>query len=177
MPVVKSPQSNTKTMNHFNTKSLTFYTVVIGSVLLLFKTVTVYGEENLQAPPMIKGSYRLTLGKSSSECQQSEPLRLNLQQSGIYLNASLLPVNSSADTQKQSSLKGIFKNQQLSLIGEVDQTVICHIAPPHSIQAQMQLADDRSLQGKIIVSTIAQNLEFNATPEATQAEPQNSNSH
>jgi hypothetical protein len=41
----------------------------------------------------------------------------------------------------------------------------------------MQLADDRSLQGKIIVSTIAQNLEFNATPEATQAEPQNSNSH
>ncbi|HIK07192.1 MAG TPA: hypothetical protein IGS40_21290 [Trichormus sp. M33_DOE_039] len=164
-------------MNHFNSKSLTFYAIAIGSVLLLFKTVTLYGEKHLHASPIINGAYRLTLSKNLPECQQSEPLRLDIQQSGIYVNASLLPTKANAQTQQQYSLKGILKNQQLNLAGEVDKIILCNIAPPHSLQAQMQLADSGKLQGKIIISTIAQNLEFNATPEAAQAKTKNSNSH
>ncbi|QFS47250.1 hypothetical protein GXM_04740 [Nostoc sphaeroides CCNUC1] len=51
-------------MNHFNLKSLIFYGVAISSVLVLFKTVTVYGENNLKAPPAINGRYRLTLSEN-----------------------------------------------------------------------------------------------------------------
>ncbi|UKO98915.1 hypothetical protein [Nostoc sp. UHCC 0870] len=164
-------------MNHFHAKSLTFYAVAIGSVLLLFKTVTIYGEKYLQASPITNGSYLLTFTNNVPECQQSLPLRLNIQQSGIYLNASLLPVQANAETQKQYSLKGILNNQQLNLAGEVNETLLCNLAPPHTLQAQMQLEEGGRLQGKIIISTIAQNLEFNATPEAAQAEPKNSNNH
>lgn len=46
-------------MSHFNLKSLAFYGVAIGSVLVLFKTVTAYGESNLKAPDKIGGIYRL----------------------------------------------------------------------------------------------------------------------
>ncbi len=78
-------------MNNLNFKSLGFYGIAITSVLLLFKTVTAYGETNLKAPPVINGSYRLALDQNLSNCQPPEPLILNIQQSGIYFNAFLLP--------------------------------------------------------------------------------------
>ncbi|WP_066377366.1 hypothetical protein [Anabaena sp. CA = ATCC 33047] len=162
-------------MNNFHFKSLIFYALATGSVLILFNTVTVYGEDNLQAPPVINGSYRVILGKNSPKCQTSAPLRLNLHQSGIYFNASLSSANIKVDSPQQYSLKGIFKNQQLTLAGKLDQTILCDFAPPHKIQAQMQLVDTDRLQGKILVSTIPQTLEFNATPETAQAKPQNGN--
>lgn len=163
-------------MNHFHPKSLTFYAIAIASVLLLFKVVTIFGENNLQASPVLNNSYSLSLNNKIPECQTSPPLKLNIQQSGIYINASLLPVQTNADIPARYPLKGTWNNQQLTLSGKVDQTVICNIAPPHHIQAQMQLIDDRQLRGKIIISTIAQNLEFNATPVAAQAEPKKSHS-
>jgi hypothetical protein len=39
-------------MSHFNAKTLSFYGIAIGSVLLLFKTVSAYGETKLKAPLM-----------------------------------------------------------------------------------------------------------------------------
>ena len=61
-------------MNNLNFKSLGFYGIAITSVLLLFKTVTAYGETNLKAPPVINGSYRLALDQNLSNCQPPEPL-------------------------------------------------------------------------------------------------------
>lgn len=92
-------------MNHFNSKSLTFYAIATGSVLLLFKAVTLYGEKHLQASPIINGTYSLSLTNNVSECQQSQPLKLDIQQSGIYVNASLFPAKTNAETQKRYSLK------------------------------------------------------------------------
>ena len=39
----------TKIMNHLSLKSLAFYGIAIGSVALLFKVVSAYGETNLKA--------------------------------------------------------------------------------------------------------------------------------
>lgn len=164
-------------MNLFNSKSLIFYAVVIGSVLVLFKTITIYGETHLQASPMIQGSYLLTLTNNVPECRQSPSLRLNIQQSGIYLNASLFSAKAHEETQKGYSLKGLFQNQQLNLAGEVNDIIICNLAPPHTLKAQMQITDGGRLQGRITISTISQKLEFYATPEPAQAEPKNSNSY
>ncbi|MBC6435921.1 hypothetical protein FM036_43120, partial [Nostoc sp. HG1] len=50
----------------------------------------VYGENNLKAPPPINGLYRLTLSENLPNCEKSDTLTLKIQQSGIYLNASVL---------------------------------------------------------------------------------------
>jgi hypothetical protein len=164
-------------MNHFNSKSLIFYGVAIGSVLLLFKIVTTYGEKNLQASAVLNSRYRINWTQNLPNCQQSEPLTLDIQQSGIYLNAFLVPTNATTDKEKRLYLTGILKNQQLNLKGKIDQAILCDIAPPKSIQAQMQLVDQGHLQGQLIISSISQTLEFNATPEAAQAPSKNLNSH
>jgi hypothetical protein len=164
-------------MNHFNYKSLAFYGVAIGSVLLLFKTVTAYGENNLQASPVIDGSYRLTLAKNLPNCEKSDSLMLNIRQSGIYLNASLLPASTNADTEKHLSLTGILNKQQLNLSGQVDKAIICNMAPPHTVTTQMQLGDKGDLTGQISIRGIPQPLEFTATPEKPQTQPKKSNSH
>jgi hypothetical protein len=71
----------TKIMNHLSLKSLAFYGVAIGSVALLFKVVSAYGETNLKAAPAIGGSYRFD-AKSLPECLKSDSLVLTIEQSG-----------------------------------------------------------------------------------------------
>ncbi|WP_414754504.1 hypothetical protein [Anabaena sp. CCY 9910] len=160
-------------MNHFNSKSLVFYGVAITSVLILFKIVTLYGEKNLQASPVLNNSYRLTWKNNVLNCEKSAPMMLNIQQSGIYLNAALF----SAGEAKPLAMSGIWKNQQMSLAGKIDQPTLCNITVPQSVKMQMQLTDKGNLQGQLIISDISQTLEFNATPEAAQVRPENSRSH
>ncbi|MEH2055865.1 MAG: hypothetical protein V7K97_06795 [Nostoc sp.] len=157
-------------MNHFNFKSLAFYGVAIISVLVLFKTVSVYGENNLKAPPAVNGRYRLTLAENLPNCEKSDTLTLNIEQSGIYLNASVLPANANADTDEKHSLAGIFKNQQLNLSGKVGRSILCNIPQPqndplNSVTIQMQLVDKGSITGELTVNGIPQTLKFTAVPQ------------
>ena len=157
-------------MNHFNLKSLTFYGVAITLVLVLFKTVTVYGENNLKAPPPINGRYRLTLSENLPNCEKSDTLTLNIQQSGIYLNASVLPANANVDTDEKHSLAGIFRNQQLNLSGKVGRSILCNIPRPqndplNSVAIQMQLVDKSNMTGQLTVNGIPQPLKFTAVPQ------------
>lgn len=96
-------------MNHFKPKSLLFYGTAIGSVLLIFKAVTVYGETRLSAAPPIAGTYRLTPSKNSP-CLGKNP-RLTIEQSGIYLLGTL-----SIEGQ-QIPLDGRFQGDQFHLQG------------------------------------------------------------
>ncbi|MEH2299909.1 MAG: hypothetical protein V7K88_13005 [Nostoc sp.] len=160
-------------MNHFKFKSLAFYGVAIILVLLLFKTVTVYGENNLKAPPPVNGRYRLTLSENLPNCEKSDTLTLNIQQSGIYLNASVLPANANADTDEKHSLAGIFRNQQLNLSGKVGRSILCNIPrlqndPLNSVTIQMQLVDKVNMTGQLIVNGIPQTLRFTPVPEKSQ---------
>lgn len=142
-------------MSHFNFKSLLFYGVAIGSVLLLFKVVAAYGEANLKAPKPIDGDYRLSLAQKLN-CPKSEDLVLTIQQSGIYLNGFLLPANAqmSAATEEKPSLTGILRNQQLSLSGTVPSSIFCSEPVSESgnvvtIESQLQ---GENLEGKLSLS-------------------------
>ncbi|MFN6500434.1 MAG: hypothetical protein RMX65_026025 [Nostoc sp. DedQUE01] len=169
-------------MNHFNFKSLAFYGVAISSVLVLFKTVTVYGENNLKAPPLVSDRYRLTLAENLPNCEKSDTLRLNIEQSGIYLNASVLPTNANADLDEEHSLMGILKNQQLNLSGKINRSSLCNIPhsqkdPLNSVTIQMQLVERGNIPGQLTLNGIPQTLKFTAVPEKVQEKSQKSNTH
>jgi hypothetical protein len=157
-------------MNHFNFKSLAFYGVAISSVLLLFKTVSAYGENNLKAPPPVNGQYRLTLAENLPNCEKSDTLTLNIEQSGIYLNVSVLSANPNADTNEKRSLAGLLRNQQLNLSGKVSKSILCNIPRPqndplNSVTIQMQLVDKGNITGQLTVNGIPQTLKFTAVSQ------------
>jgi hypothetical protein len=156
-------------MNHFHPKSLAFYGIAISLVLALFKIVTAFGEKHLQASPVLNSNYRLTWADNVPNC----PVKLNIQQSGIYLNASLLALSS----EKPLALTGIWQNQKLTLVGKINQTNFCNFPASQTVEIQMRSAPQGNLQGELIISTISQTLKFNATPEAAQVKPENSSSH
>ncbi|RCJ25345.1 hypothetical protein A6S26_16295 [Nostoc sp. ATCC 43529] len=168
-------------MNHFNFKSLVFYGVAISSVLLLFKTVTAYGENNLKAPPKVSDRYRLTLAEKLPDCEKSDTLILNIEQSGIYLNASVLSANANADIDEKPTLIGILKNQQLNLSGKVNTSILCNIPQSqkdalNSVTIQMQVVDT-NIAGQLTLNSIPQTLKFTAVPETVEEKEKKSNSH
>lgn len=182
------------TMHHFNFKSLTFYGVAISSVLLLFKVVTAYGESNLKAPFAIKSRYGLVFNENLPICDKSNILVLNIQQSGIYLNAFLLPANSNTKTSKLSetvsSLTGKLQNRQLSLSGKAPKYILCNLPTSQTqanisqkdnssspVKIQIQLADKEDLRGEINVSSTSRAIGLTAIPQKENEQSEQSNSH
>jgi hypothetical protein len=160
-------------MTDFNFKSLGFYGITIVSVLILFKVVTAYGENNLQPPAAISPLYLLTLAEKLPNCEKSNTLRLNIQQSGVYLNAALSSENSQINTEETLSLTGIIKNQQLNIAGKVDQSIFCNLSKSpnesiSSISIQISLANKGSYSGKLNIGGISQPIEFIAVPQSEQ---------
>lgn len=149
--------------SHFNTKSLTFYAIAISSVLLLFNIVTAYGESNLKAPKTIGGRYQLALTNSLTGCPQVAPLMLQLDQSGTYINAAILKkeVQNSMSAEEKLTLTGLFKEQQLSLAGNVDKSVLCGF-PQES--GERAIAINSKIDGDKLVGEIAINGEATKTP-------------
>jgi ABC-type transporter Mla MlaB component len=130
-------------------------------VLLLFKAVTAYGENNLKASSIIGDRYRLTLTENLPNCGKSDPLMLNIQQSSIYLNASLLLANTNADTGNQLSLTGNLQNQQLNLSGKIDRDILCNLHNSRKnrqkpVIVQMQLQNQAQITGQLRVNGIPQ---------------------
>lgn len=164
-------------MSHFNLKSLSFYGIAIGSVVLLFKVVTAYGE-TLKAPPPIDGIYRLNAQKLP-KCLQSADLVLIIQQSGVYLNGVLLAIDKNSEKQNTSlssilaeenpSLNGRFQNQKIFLSGTTNKLDICAKQVQTKIEA---VANSSSLSGKISLNFTSQPLNFTAKKGEKQ-QPEN----
>lgn len=158
--------------NHFNVKSLSFYAIAIGSVLLLFNVVTAYGENNLKAPKTIDGKYRLSLANSLPGCPQSAPLMLHLDQSGTYVNAAVLkPLATDAGTSSMSAeekltLTGLFKEQQLVLAGKVANAILCE----SQTTGESAIAINSRIDGENLTGEIAVNGESAKTPFTAQKE-------
>ena len=178
--------------SHFNFKSLTFYGVAIGSVLLLFNAVSAYGEAKLKAPAPIGKRYLLSYTQNPN-CLKSDALVLTIEQSGIYLNGSLLPAKTDAQRAKagseKPSLTGQLSNQQLSLTGTVPSSTLCTnpvsqaetSAPSQdnsfsSVTIQSRV-EGKNLEGKMTVSGIPEAIEFTAQLEAPAQPSENSSSH
>lgn len=166
--------------NHFNFKSLAFYGVAIGSVLLLFKVVSAYGEANLKAQPSIQGRYLLSLDQNLPDCLELSDLVLDIQQSGIYLNGSLLLAKSdprkARASEKRPTLTGELSDRALQLSGNVPLSIICHRPVGSAVNAiaissQIQAED---LVGKLKLGTTAREITFTAKHlDASEANPQN----
>jgi len=153
-------------MSHFNLKSLAFYSVMIGSVLVLFNRVSVYGESSLKAPPNISGNYLLE-SQNLPDCLKSEKLNLAIAQSVIYLTGRFT-------TQNQTiKLNGLLENaitdqasrrsQPFSLIGKTEQLANCPQSKgnsPSEIQLKTQF-QNKTLVGQIQWSNL--NLNFTGT--------------
>jgi hypothetical protein len=159
--------------SHFNLKTLSFYGVAIGSVVILFNVVSAYGEANIKAPPVINGNYRLK-AKNLPECVNSEDLILNIQQSGIYLNGSLLPANNDSHVQtiaeEKPSLNGQLQKNKVQLLGSAPFLNNCN-----NPTVQMQgTVNGNKLQGNFTLSPNSEKIEFIAekAQETKQTEAQ-----
>jgi hypothetical protein len=106
-------------MSHFNAKTLSFYGIAISSVLILFKGVSAYGETKLKAPPHIDGSYEFLQTENLPLCLQEQQLKLNVEQSGVYLFGNLA-VQPKSDKEKAVEIpfNGNFKDNQIIMSGK-----------------------------------------------------------
>jgi hypothetical protein len=106
-------------MSHFSAKTLSFYGIAIGSVLLLFKTVSAYGETKLKAPSDIDGSYQFLQAENLPDCLQDQQLKLNVEQSGVYLFGNLaVQPKSSQGKIVEIPFNGNFKDKQIIMSGK-----------------------------------------------------------
>ncbi|MCU0518078.1 MAG: hypothetical protein MUC60_14690 [Oscillatoria sp. Prado101] len=174
-------------MSHLSVKSITFYAVAIGSVALLFKVVSAYGETNLKAPPPIAGRYRTETAQLPG-CNQSEALVLTILQSGVYLNGSLqpasckdgtCPVSTGVKIEDKPVLSGRWDKGNLTLAGSVSTLALCPEAAstagaasrvPVTIQGKIE---GETLLGQITIESRRESFEFSASREASVDLPEN----
>jgi len=170
-------------MSHFNLKSLTFYGVAIGSVVILFNVVTAYGKANLKAQPKIAGRYRIS-AENLPGCLKSDALLLNIKQSGIYLNGSILPAqkNTQLETlaEEKPSLNGELSHPKLSLSGSLPWVSSCNNAAVqadvsgHPLSVKIQgIVQGETLTGQITLSSMPMAAEFTAGRETPVEKPGN----
>jgi hypothetical protein len=152
-------------MNHFNLKSLAFYSCAIGSVVTLFSLVSAHGEANLKAPQKIDGQF--SIAATLPGCLANQAWTLLVQQSGIYLTGSLLssdlPATAIEASKNRPALTGTWNNQQLQLSGALNQRSEC--------QDQIQIEgtiDRETLNGTIRLSSVPETVKFTAKREALQ---------
>ncbi|HBE19739.1 MAG TPA: hypothetical protein DEG17_13520 [Cyanobacteria bacterium UBA11149] len=164
--------------SHFSLKSLLFYGTAISSVVVLFKIVTAYGNTNLKANPPIDGYYPIS-SENLPDCLKSESLGLNLLQSGVYINGTLL----SGDTHKKTttsiennpSLSGQFINREISLTGKVPWLTNCDESSKsgnHNLVKIQGIIQGDTIAGKISLNNIPGG-EFTATKELQKEEETN----
>lgn len=144
-------------MNIFSAKSIGLYSVAIGSAIAFFQFITSYGEANIKAPSSIGGNYLINT-QNLPDCLQQKQLIFKLQQSGIYLNASIITdkQNTNKTREPRPTFSGKLTGRSLNLSGTVP-TDIC----PQSSQLQIDataidsvtLRDRQQLlQGKLVLA-------------------------
>jgi hypothetical protein len=106
-------------MSHFSAKSLTFYSVAISSVLILFKVVSTYGEKNLVAASEIGGIYQISEAQNLPGCLANQSLNLTIEQSGVYLFGNLADRALIVDDNTKATfpMSGSFKDQEIAMSG------------------------------------------------------------
>lgn len=144
---------------HFNLKSLKLYGAMIGSVLVLFKAVTAYGETQLQAPQLVAGDYQIDL-RSLPECLGTGNINLNLEQSGIYLFGNLLV------KEQKIVLDGKLHDGLISLSGQANRIAECEISNDPNTERGIEIegrAQEKKFLGEIRWNSSPQNLQFTGT--------------
>lgn len=153
--------------DHFSRRSLIFYGCAIASVFTLFSVTSAYGEKHLQAPRRIDGLYPLAL-KTPIDCFQAKPVTLLLQQSGVFLTASILPVDASEQAvriaQERPSLTGQWRDDQLTLVGQTGRAWNC----TDSLKIDGKFTQD-TLNGSLTLRSLAAPIPFSSDRQAPQS--------
>ena len=107
-------------MTLFSAKSIGLYSLAIGSAIGLFNIITSYGEANIKAPIPVTGNYLIT-SPNLPDCFQQKQLVLKIQQSGMYLNASIATASQTIGTENETrpTFSGRLQDRQLELSGRV----------------------------------------------------------
>lgn len=160
-------------MNDFNLKFFTISGMAIATALVLFKTVTAYGENHLRATPLINTNYHLQLNQDLPNCQKPNILVLNIQQSGIYINGSISPIKNSAETKNPFHITGKLNNQKLTLSGNINTAIFCQNSQLQKSQIQpitiqMSPLTQESIPGQIIINNISQTIDFTALAQTNK---------
>lgn len=149
-------------MNVFSAKSIGLYSLAIGSAIVFFQVVTSYGEANIKAPISVNGNYLIN-ARNLPDCLHQKQLVLQLQQSGVYLNASLIkdkqentntratrPTFSGRLQDLKLNLSGTLSPEicpqpsQLQITGSISKTSTA-IERPRLLQGQLRLTN-RNIQ-------------------------------
>ena len=123
-----------------------------------FQIVTSYGEAYIKAPISVTGNYLIT-AQNLPDCLQQKQLVLKLQQSGVYLNASIVkdkqenlnsrdtrPTFSGRLQERQFNLSGTLPPEiclqpsQLQITGSISKTSAAIDRPP-MLQGQLLLTN------------------------------------
>ncbi|HEY9810134.1 MAG TPA: hypothetical protein V6D13_12465 [Halomicronema sp.] len=165
-------------MSHLNLKSLFFYAMAIGSVGVLFKTVSFYGETTLKAPPSIGGNYEIPL-KSLVGCGSDKAV-LSIHQSGIYLTASFgkkRPFQEVVKIEEKPEMDGKLDGQKLELSGLVEGAKFCRQQKDNKFYELTILAEikENTLKGKLMLLGLKKPLAFTAKRQNFEAN--NSQTH
>jgi hypothetical protein len=130
-------------MSTFSVKSIGLYSLAIGSAIVFFHFVTSYGEANIKAPTSITGNYLVTI-QNPPNCLQRKQLLLKIQQSGIYLNASLVEDRQAIITSNDShpTFSGQLRDRKLNLIGLLPPE-ICPQSPQLQVTGLLQSRSSR----------------------------------
>lgn len=160
-------------MQKLNLKSVVFYGIAIGFVLILFKVITAYGETHLKAPPQISTKYRLMFAENLPVCEKLEPLMLNIEQSGIYVNAFLSADNSTSGKIKPT-LTGKLNNQQLTLSGQTPKSTLCNVKDhtQELVTIHSSVTKQPNLSGQMTINGFSKPIKFTAIPEKVKKKSQ-----
>ena len=149
---------------------LAFYGGAIATVIILFKSITVYGENYLHPPAPLKNLYLLTLTQIP-DSKQINPVLLKIQQSGIYVNAALLPATENAEKFKQLSLSGLLNKQELNLSGKINAGILCqnfahsenHLSPA---TLRLSFAQEKEIIGQLLFPQVTSSrINFIGVPQ------------
>ncbi|MFB2939223.1 hypothetical protein ACE1B6_28560 [Aerosakkonemataceae cyanobacterium BLCC-F154] len=152
-------------------KILTFYVGAISFTLILFKAVNILAANYIQASPEIDGNYLFIDSNNLPGCLKAKNLLLSIQQSGIYLNGTLLARNSNQQlsglTEKRPSLFGKWQKSSekpLNLSGKVNQIDRCQ----KQLVKIRGMIKSKTLQGEISLTSFPEKVKFTAVKETTQ---------
>jgi len=102
-----------------NLPVILFYIFSITGVVILFNLVTSYAQSNLKVSSKLGNTFSID-SKGFSECLNESKLLLKIKQSGLYLNADLVPSSREKNlstNESLPSLTGHLHNSRVSLKG------------------------------------------------------------
>jgi len=140
-----------------NLPLIIFYVLSIGSVVFLFNIVTGYAQKNLKVPSKLGSTYDID-SQALSQCLKESKLLLKIKQSGLYLNAYLIPSslekNFSTD-ETRPNLSGHFNKTIVSLKGHSSLFKNCPGSDPHGKITINANTEQKQLKGVLASGNIS----------------------